>query len=218
VGGLRTPRVARLVARQAVLRKDGVLVDAARAAQHASRRRSCMRSRVLHSWVLCNASATIFALPCLMRCLMDGGQELQRRAQLHAVALSLAGQREAHRPPHDACMQARPRCPEARLPGLIMSCHRRNSTHANSTICTMKSVDTGAKYEYLPASYLRRCKSGLLTVWLHSKHAACTPEVLGEAHHAKARLAQHSATCMAVPRTSHIRASRQPLRVAPKRP
>lgn len=36
-----------------------------------------------------------------------------------------------------------------------MSCHRRNSTHANSTNCTMNSVDAGAKYGYLPASYLR---------------------------------------------------------------
>ena len=41
------------------------------------------------------------------------------------------------------------------LPGLIMSCHRRNSTHANSTSCTMNSEDAGAKYGYLPASYLR---------------------------------------------------------------
>ena len=45
--------------------------------------------------------------------------------------------------------------PGPHLPGLIMSCHRRNSTHAKSTICTMNSVDAGAKYEYLPASYLR---------------------------------------------------------------
>jgi len=75
VDGHRTPGVARLVARQAVLREDGVLVDAARAAQHTRRRLLCMRPGVLCSWVLCNTSAPKYALPCLMHCLMAGSQQ-----------------------------------------------------------------------------------------------------------------------------------------------